>query len=597
MLLPIRLEAPADAKVGETATLRAHATFLLCRDICIPQRADLDLEIGIVAAAPEADATPRAAIRTVVEQVARRPAVSAVYAAAADRITFALPAVAAAGESYFYPEAAGVVDPNAAQTVSAVRDGSIIRTAAVKDFDAKRAIAGVLVLGDGREYAVEATPGALPRWAGEQEAAGAQTASAFGADLWSAALLAFLGGLILNLMPCVFPILSMKAAALADHGGDAVRARREALAFLAGSLAAFLSLAGLLIAARAAGEHVGWGFQLQSPFVVSVLALVMLLAGLNLSGVFEAGLVLQRVRTPAGAGLVGAFLTGALAAVVAAPCTAPMMGPAIGWSLTQAPGISLPVFAALGGGLAMPFVVLSYVPRLTRLLPRPGAWLDRFRKALAFPMYAAALWLVWVLALQTGGAGLPGLFAAAVAAAIAAWAWGIAQHGGATRRWRAAAIAAALFVPLGVDSARSAGPAPADQAARAALEAERWSPERVAELQAQGRPVFVDFTAAWCITCQVNERVALTTAAVADAFRHANVAYLKADWTRPDPAITQALATQGRSGVPLYLLYSDAPAPRVLPQILTPATVIAALDALRGTDGSSLPRRSEQQAQ
>lgn len=599
VLLPVRLEAPADAKAGDTATLRAHATFLLCRDICIPQRADLDLKIGIAVAAPGPDAANGAAIREAVEKVARRPKVSATYSMADGRLTLALPGAALSGESYFYPDAPGAIDPNASEDASAAKEGLVMHAEAVKEFDGRRAIRGVLVLADAREYEVEATPGALPAWAARPEpAAGPPTSGAFGTDLWSAALLAFLGGLILNLMPCVFPILSMKAAALVGHGGDAAQARREALAFLAGSLAAFLILAGFLVAARAAGEHVGWGFQLQSPLVVALLALVMLLAGLNLSGVFEAGLVLQRVRVPAHSGLAGAFVTGALAAVVAAPCTAPMMGPAIGWSLTQAPAIALLVFAALGGGLAMPFVVLSYVPRFTRLLPRPGPWLDRLRKALAFPMYAAALWLAWVLALQTGGTGLPGLFGAALAIAVAAWAWGIAQHGGSAVRWRVtAAIAALVFAPLGVEAARSARPLSSQRETGEALAAERWSPERVAELQAQGRPVFVDFTAAWCITCQVNERIALSTAEVAAAFRRANAAYLRADWTAPDAAITQALAAQGRSGVPLYLLYSGSAAPRVLPQILTPATVVAALDAAHERRSSDALPQSEQQAQ
>jgi len=355
-----------------------------------------------------------------------------------------------------------------------------------------------------------------------------------------------------------------------------------------GCVVTFLVLAGLLIAARAGGQAVGWGFQLQSPVVVAVLALIMLASGLNLSGVFELGTSIQGTgQGLAGrSGLVGAFFTGVLAVVVAAPCTAPFMAGAIGWALTQSPLIALSVFLALGVGLAAPFTVLSFIPALFRKLPRPGAWMLTLRQVLAFPMYAAAAWLAWVFALQAGVTAMGYLFAAALAAAVAAYAWGAAQHAQGAKVWAPRAIAVIALVaavPLILVGGKTA-PAAAEpavggvQKASGPLPTEAWSPERVAALQAEGRPVFVDFTAAWCVTCQVNERTALAGKRVADAFAKTNAVYLKADWTNQNATIAKALADQGRSGVPLYLVYGPTGAPRILPQLLTEGVVVDALE-------------------
>jgi thiol:disulfide interchange protein DsbD len=386
-------------------------------------------------------------------------------------------------------------------------------------------------------------------------------------------------------MPCVFPVLSLKAAALARHIEHPGAARREGLAFLVGVVATFLVLAGLLIAARAAGQAVGWGFQLQSPVVVASLALLMLLVGLNLSGLFEIGTSVQGAGTglTTKSGLAGAFFTGALAVVVAAPCTAPFMAGAIGWAATQPPAAALLVFLFLGLGLAAPFTALSFAPGLFRKLPKPGGWMEGFRKVLAFPMYAAAAWLAWVFAVQAGTSALPFLFAAAILAAFAAWLFGVGQRADKPLVPRAVtAVAIVLAVPLLVLGARTAVPAAAPGAPQAeagpGLPTEPWSPERVAALQAEGRPVFVDFTAAWCVTCQVNERTALAGKRVADAFAKTNAVYLKADWTNRNDAIAKELASHGRSGVPLYLVYGKAGEPQVLPQLLTEGLVAAALE-------------------
>jgi thiol:disulfide interchange protein DsbD len=404
----------------------------------------------------------------------------------------------------------------------------------------------------------------------------------------TAVAFAFLGGLILNLMPCVFPVLSMKAAALARHAEHPQAAKAQGLVFLAGVLVTFLILAGILIAARAGGEAVGWGFHLQSPPVVASLALLMLLVGLNLSGVFEVGMAAQGIGSKGPTeGLAGAFLTGALAVVVAAPCTAPFMAGAIGWAFTQPPAATLAVFAALGLGLGAPFALISFVPALFRRLPKPGKWMDVLRKVLAFPMYGAAAWLAWVFALQAGDMALPFLFAAAIAVAFAAWAWGHAQASERKLTPRlAAALAVLAAVPLLVVGSRMTAPPAAEAATAAApseaLPAEPWSPERVAALRAEGRPIFVDFTAAWCVTCQVNKRTALAGGRVAEAFKAVNGVYLEADWTNRDDRIAKALAEHGRSGVPLYLVYGKTGEPQVLPQLLTEGMIVQALQKARG---------------
>ena len=347
-----------------------------------------------------------------------------------------------------------------------------------------------------------------------------------------------------------------------------------------GVIGSFLLLGGALVAARSAGAQVGWGFQLQSPAVVTVLALLMFAAGLNLTGLFEVGGSLQGVGSSLGArrGVAGAVFAGALAAVVAAPCTAPLMGPAIGWALTEPPAVAMATFLALGTGLGLPLLLLSFAPRLFAWMPRPGRWMDHFRKAMAFPMYGAAAWLTWVLSIQSANAALPTLFAAAIAVAFAGWTWGLVQRSEGGRLARPITVVALLLaVPAAVSAARSSVDGN-DEERSTGLQAETWSPQRVAELQAAGRPVFVDFTAAWCITCQVNEQLVLKSSRVADAFRRSGTVYLRADWTNRNSEISHALEMHGRSGVPLYLFYGRGKTtPKVLPQILTEAIVVGVL--------------------
>ena len=401
-------------------------------------------------------------------------------------------------------------------------------------------------------------------------------------------MLALIGGVILNLMPCVFPVLSIKVLALVEQAGGSRRdVRRHGLAYTAGVLAAFAALGVALLGVRAAGAEVGWGFQLQSPVAVALLAYLLLAMGLSLSGVFHLGSSLQGAG-PTGlarrSGLAGSFFTGVLAAVVATPCTAPFMGTAVGFALTQPAALALAVILALGLGLALPFLALTLAPHLIGRLPRPGAWMETLRQVLAFPVYATVAWLVWVLGQQVGPAGLFAALVGLVLVGLAAWSFNAAQIG---RRMGPAPGAGTLAAVAGRprrrgrrlerDRGEPAWP-PRNRPPRRATSVSRSA--RLDELRRRRRPVFVNMTAAWCITCLVNERAALSTKAVQAAFAAKDVAYLKGDWTSRNPEITRVLEKHGRSGVPLYLLYTGAGEPIVLPQILTPATVLGEIDRI-----------------
>ena len=601
-LLPVSITVPADAKPGQRLTLKAESGFLVCKDICIPEQASLTAEVMVAAGAPKIDAKAAKAISDTLTAAPKLSGLKAVMTRDQGTVKLSITGAPLAGgnfpDAYFFAFDSTLLDHARPQTIERGPEGLTLTLPAGYGFKkgpAPAVLAGVIDLG-GAAYEIEATAGEpLAGAAGlgvpttTDKAPEAQEAM----SLPLAVLFAFLGGLILNLMPCVFPILSMKAAALTAHGGEHSDTKGQGLAFLAGVVATFLGLAGALIAAKAAGAAVGWGFQLQSPPVVAVLCLVMLLTALNLSGLFEVGASLQGAAgsssLAARSGLAGAFFTGVLAVVVAAPCTAPFMAGAIGFALTQGTAAALLIFLFLGLGLAAPFTALAFSPSLTRRLPRPGPWMERLKQALAFPLYGTAAWLAWVFALQAGTNALAFLFAAAVAVAFAGWLYGLAQRsslaGGKPRLslvlalLSVAAAGAMIFAAAKLPSpTASAAPSVSQEAAE--LPSEPFSPDRLAALRAEGRPVLINFTAAWCITCQVNDRAALSRPAVADLIKSTNAVYMVGDWTNRDSVIAKALAEQGRAGVPLYLVYGvGGRAPVVLPQLLTEGAVIEALEA------------------
>jgi thiol:disulfide interchange protein DsbD len=587
VLLPVPLTAPSSTAPGRTAHLAAKVQILVCAEICVPEDKDVSLDLPVTAGPAPADPSwgPKIA-----QALAAAPkpaaALTATFQPKGAAVALAIAGAPLKGAdlagAYFYPATATVIDHAKPEAIERGPEGLTLTMAPGYDFQGGRApaqLAGVLDVG-GRAYEVAATPGAPPPGSSGLGPPPARAAGS-GADLGllTAAAFAFVGGLILNLMPCVFPILAMKAASLAIHGGGEARAeaRAQGLAFGAGAVVTFLALAGVLIALKAAGSAVGWGFQLQSPPVVAVLALLMLAVALDLSGVYEVGTSLQGAGAGLASrgGLVGAFFTGLLAVVVAAPCTAPFMGAALGWALAQPAAAALLVFAALGVGFAAPFVAVAFIPGLLARLPRPGPWMEVFRKALAFPMYGAALWLAWVFAQQAGPEDLAKLFAAGVITALAAWLAGLAQRQAAMGE-RASGLAAGALVAVVVAVAAVVWPKPA----AAELAAEPYSPGRLAELRAEGRPVFVNYTAAWCVSCQVNDKVAISTSTVRSAFARHKVAYLKADWTKHDAQIAAELASHGRAGVPLYLVYGrNGGESVILPSILTPDIVVKAVEA------------------
>lgn len=600
VLIPVPISAPAGAQVGTTVSLSAKVSYLVCEQVCVPEDAELSLLLPVVAGSPSADPKWGGKIAEVLTKAPKPAGLKAVFKLDGQTLKLAVTGGPLKGAdmagAYFFPYSSKVIEHAAEQAIERGPEGLTLTLKPGYDFvgggTPPTELVGVLALDNGSAWEVAATPGEPPAAAaglGAPPAKGQASTAGGPGGLVGALTLAFLGGLILNLMPCVFPVLSMKAASLAGHAHHESKARAQGLAFLAGVLATFLALAGLLLAVRAGGAAVGWGFQLQSPLVIAALALLMLLVALNMSGVFEIGASVQGVGAGASArdGAVGAFFTGALAVVVAAPCTAPFMAGALGYALTQPAVVALGVFAALGLGFAAPFVAVAFIPAVLQRLPRPGAWMDTLKKGLAFPMYGAALWLTWVFAQQAGPIALGQVLAAGVLAAFGAWLYGLAQGRRAAGKAFLVQMVAGLLclvaaLALAISAALAARPtitATTAPSSEPGLVAEPWSPERVAALRAEGRPMLVDFTAAWCVTCQVNEKVALSGGKVAEAFKAQNAVFLKADWTNRDPVIAKALADFGRVGVPLYVVYpKNGGEPVILPQLLTEGMVIEAIE-------------------
>ena len=585
VVLLTEMRAPQGAKPGDYP-IRADAEWLVCKDICIPEKGTLDATITLGPEQPDVRGLAS------IERARNALPVAAsgwTFESAIQGTTLVVRMKAAQGalpqSVRFFPEREQLIEPAAPQ--KAVRDGDALRIEMrlVEPVAPNvKGVVGVAVSESGwpgiarKAIAVDAPMVAsLPAMAATSGGA----ADAVGGSALAALGFAFLGGVLLNLMPCVFPVLGIKVMGFVQHAHGEPRAmRNQGLMFFAGVMVSFLALAGLMLALRAGGTQLGWGFQLQSPIVVTLLAALFFVLALNLSGVFEWGAFAQAMTSNMSARgrYADAFLSGVLATVVATPCTAPFMGAAVGFTLTQSAPLSLAIFAVLGFGMALPVAALAFFPALMRFLPRPGAWMETFKQVLAFPLYATVAWLAWVLGAQSGNDAVLALLGGLVLVAMGAWMFGRAEQ--APGAWRTAV--ALLFAAAGVALAWPGLPRPEGGAAVAGEIAwEPWSEDRVQQELAKGRPVFVDFTAAWCVTCQVNKRVSLHDAAVVKAFAERGVVSLKADWTRQDPKITTALAALGRNAVPVYALYLPGEAaPHLLPEVLTPSVVLAEIGKL-----------------
>ena len=561
VVLPMQITPPASLRAGDVFSITAAATWLVCDDICIPEEGSFRLDLPIAA---QAQTNPDLApLFAAAAAALPRPSpwqASATIQGDALRLRLTGPGLGRESlkEALFIPGVPGLLDHAAPQRLSHGADWLELSLKRAERPEAHPKLEGVLLLTDqgGRRLGYEVSAPLL-------------TGAAF-LPPWQALIFALIGGVILNLMPCVFPVLAMKAMALARLGGAARGAvRLEAAAYTAGAVVGFTALAALLLTLRGAGMALGWGFQFTSPVFVLAIAWLMLAVGLNLSGVFAlGGPIGAGGHIAARGGFLGSFATGALAVLVASPCTAPFMAAAIGAALVMPAPATLAVFAALGLGLAAPTLILALAPGLTRLLPRPGPWMEKLRRIMAWPMYGAALWLVWVLWAQSGWPGVALALAGGLGLGLAAWVFGRAQREGQRGLSPVlAALALLLALPFGL----TAAPPPPT----ASDTAESWSPARVEALRAQGKGVFLNVTAAWCITCQVNERLALRRDAVQAAMAARGIVYLKADWTRGDPAIAALLRAHGREGVPLYLFWPPGGGEAViLPEVLTEAMVL-----------------------
>ncbi|MGA8741560.1 MAG: thioredoxin family protein [Terracidiphilus sp.] len=628
VLFPIQLNV-ADGSSSGPSTLRAKVDWLVCRGSCIPEKTELELTRPIAAASagtppiqPDNDIWTRLANR-LPQAIPANLKVGFVPTPTGFRLT------AITGhretEASFFPADPDILSNPAPQTVTPTANGLTLDIKKDESLAANpKQLRGLLQLSGGRAYELIASagppaapkpmaPGPAPAQNSSTQPATSPSSttpnaaiepahanpatSTEGPGLLRAVALAFLGGLLLNLMPCVFPVLFIKGLSLVQSGNEERhKLRTHGFVYAAGILVSFWALVALLLGLRSAGSHLGWGFQFQSPIFLSLMAALLFFLGLSLAGQFDIGLTLTSAGSSLAAkhGYTGSFFTGVLAVIVATPCTAPFMGVALGYALSQTALVTFAIFTALALGLAAPYVALTLQPAWTRILPRPGAWMEVLKQAVSVPIFATVIWLAWVLANAYGAAVLAALLASFLLLAIAGWFLGRWP----AKRW--ASVVAGLIL-LGVVSISIAAPANLEDPTRSVLKMalspddahalstitkneavwQPWSAGAVQKYQSQGRPVFVDFTASWCLSCQVNERVAFGNPGVQKAFADNNVVLLRADWTRYDDSITQTLTSLGRSGVPTYALYVPGESkPRVLPEVLTPGIVTDALAQL-----------------
>jgi len=551
----VRLKVPQGA--GGTVPIRADAHWLACTDkICVPEQGELSLDL------PVGTGTPNRAQFDEWRKALPRPlATLGHFAVAGDklRVAIPLPASVEVGKPYLFPEADGIVDYDAKQSFSRSGD-QLIAELSRKDLSPSD-FRGVVAIGGGRGLEFHAVPGVVPATGSPVGVLGLNA-------IWWALLGALAGGILLNLMPCVFPILALKALHLSRAGGEAREARSDALAYAAGAVVGTGALGAVLLAIRAAGAEAGWAFQLQDPRTIMLLLLLAVAITANLLGLFELP-VLGGSARPA-----GSFGTGALAAFVATPCAGPFLGAALGTALLLPLAGSILVFAVLGLGLAMPFVIVAFIPALRDRLPKPGPWMRRLQRFLAIPMGASAVAALWLLYRQGGTNALLLGLAGILGLSLLLFGAGQRQRDGGRILWALPVALAMAGLLLVVTPTRPAAVtrSSTDQA---------WSEAAVSRELGAGHPVFVYFTADWCLTCKVNEVGSIDRAEVRDAFKAANVAVLVGDWTDGDPAITRFLESRGRAGVPYYLWYAPGKPPEELPQLLTPSMLISRAQSVR----------------
>jgi len=613
VLLPVPLSiTPAfkPALLGNNLEIKLKATWLVCRLECVPQDGEFVLQVPVRGSTALNSAAFAASVKSQPTELQSDSQVT-VEGKQLKVSVAGLPQALRGQQLEFFPETpelietagawsqqwtqvAGVDVWNASVPLSEHREVSpeLLPLVLVSSTNGQREGFRVqaklqgswppVVSATGSSAAAPATLTAVQN--ANSGAPGAALSPPVSIGLWAALLGALLGGMILNLMPCVFPVLAIKVMSLTRHAHDRRSHRISALAYSAGVVLSFLALGALLIGLRSAGEQLGWGFQLQSPAVVAALAVLFTVIGLNLAGVFEFGRFLPtavlslEAKNPS----VNAFLSGVLAVAIASPCTAPFMGASLGLALGLPPLQALLIFMTLGIGMALPYLAVSLFPAVARALPRPGAWMDTFRRAMAFPMFATVVWLVWVLGQQSGINGAAALLALLLALSLVLWSLTLK---GRSRIFMATISIATLALLTGAIGKNVIEMATTSElSSKAGNERwQLWAPGRVEQVLATGAPVFVDFTAAWCVTCQYNESTTLANAEVLADFDANKVTLLRADWTRRDPAISAALAQLGRNGVPVYVLYQNGQAPIVLSEILSVQEVRTMLAKLKSS--------------